>query len=57
MSETYKADKPHIVALGDVVNGFDFVGPFDSFELADVYCQGFVDPNWIICELAPPLED
>ena len=50
-------DQPHIVVFGDVLNGFDFIGPFPSFELADHYCQGFSDPNWIVAPLAEPLKD
>ena len=56
MSETYGEEKPHIIAIGDVCNGFDFIGPFATFDLAAEYCKGFVDPNWVIAELAEPTE-
>jgi len=29
----------YIIVTGNLSDGFDFVGPFDSFEDATIYCE------------------
>lgn len=45
---------PHIVMTGDPASGFDFIGPFDTFELAAHYAEGYREtPFWIAPLMAP----
>jgi hypothetical protein len=44
MSKTRKPRKVHLIRWhvimhGDLVHGFDIIGPFESYVLAAVYCE------------------
>lgn len=46
-----------IVIMGNPVDGFDYIGPFSSFEEADEYINQERNPkNFWIAQLATPEE-
>lgn len=42
-----------IVTYGNIVDGFFFVGPFESFEEARIFAEK-LDDGWHIVELQAP---
>lgn len=32
-------EENYILAVGNLFDGFSFYGPFDSFDLAELYCE------------------
>lgn len=48
---------PHILILGNPIDGFNYIGPFPSYEDADEYCQSDAiarNESWWIFELEQP---
>ena len=36
-----------ILVIGNLSDGFQFVGPFDSFQEASEYSEGVDEMNWV----------
>ncbi len=51
----YDPEPPFLLVVGDPVDGFDYVGPFDSSEQAQEWAQEFTDgDSWWVVELQSP---
>ena len=44
----------HIVVVGNAIDGLAFHGPFDSYDEALEYAEGFIDRDWHVVPLTPP---
>jgi hypothetical protein len=45
--ESEPAEEKFIIVVGNIADGFNFVGPFDCFEDADEHAQNFKEITWI----------
>jgi hypothetical protein len=44
-----------IVMIGNLIDGFEFWGPFDTFEHAENYAQSHAkDGDWLVTEVNNP---
>ena len=50
----------YIICIGNISDGFDFVGPFEYFEIAFHYAHFAEDQlthkDWFICKVTNPNE-
>jgi hypothetical protein len=47
----------YILALGNIVDGLEFIGPFADRDAAVSYGESYVGVDWCIAELKPQEEE
>ena len=45
----------YIICIGNISDGFDFVGPFEYFEIAFHFAEDELPhKDWVICKVTSP---
>lgn len=45
-----------VLIVGNVIDGLQLIGPFETAELANLYAEPITGEDWIVARLAPPKE-
>lgn len=57
LCESLNTEEPHILAVGNVNSGINFIGPFPNYETAMEAGEDVRDEDWHVIQLELPEEE